>query len=93
MGTPRDFQQKADVLRKATAAEPISHYGKRLSIHPDFAAAVGKKRAAFTEVRRRLRRCPDVKYGLLYAATLTVTAPAGEQGGALHVRPRETEGE
>ncbi|KAL7397156.1 hypothetical protein ABVT39_004763 [Epinephelus coioides] len=98
------FQEKMDVLRKAMGAGPISHNGKRFFIYPDYSAAVRKKRAAFTEVRRLLRRCPGVKYGLLYPATLKITAPAGEQTSfedpteAKHyietnLRPRETEGE
>uniref|UniRef100_A0A669EAR5 L1 transposable element RRM domain-containing protein n=1 Tax=Oreochromis niloticus TaxID=8128 RepID=A0A669EAR5_ORENI len=73
------FQEKVDVLRKAMRAGPITHNGKRFYIYPDYSAAVRKKRAAFTEVRGLLRRCTGVKYGLLYPATLKITAPAGEQ--------------
>ncbi|CAI5689230.1 unnamed protein product [Oreochromis niloticus] len=98
------FQEKVDVLRKAMGAGPITHNGKRFYIYPDYSAAVRKKRAAFTEVRGLLRRCTGVKYGLLYPATLKITAPAGEQMSfddpikAKHyvetnLRPRETEGE
>lgn len=98
------FQEKVDVLRKAMGAGTISHNGKRFSIYPDYSAAVRKKRAAFTEVRRLLRRCPGVRYGLLYPATLKITAPAGEQTSfedpakamqyiETNLRPRETDGE
>uniref|UniRef100_A0A3Q3BY06 Reverse transcriptase zinc-binding domain-containing protein n=1 Tax=Haplochromis burtoni TaxID=8153 RepID=A0A3Q3BY06_HAPBU len=98
------FQEKVDVLRKAMGAGPITRNGKRFYIYPDYSATVRKKRSAFTEVRRLLRRCTGVKYGLLYPATLKITTPAGEQMSfedpikARHyvetnLRPRETEGE
>lgn len=98
------FQEKVDVLRKAMGAGPISHNGKRFYIYPDYSPAVRKKRAAFTEVRRLLRRCAGVKYGLLFPATLKITAPAGEQVSfddpikaknyiETNLRPWEIEGE
>lgn len=98
------FQEKVDVLRKAMGAGPITRNGKRFYIYPDYSATVRKKRSAFTEVRRLLRRCTGVKYGLLYPATLKITTPAGEQMSfedpikARHyvetnLRPQETEGE
>lgn len=98
------FQEKVDVLRKAMSAGSITHKGKRFYIYPDYSAAVRKKRAAFIEVRGLLRRCAGVKYGLLYPATLKITAPAGEQVTfedpakakdyiESNLHPRETEGE
>lgn len=97
-------QEKVDVLQKAMGAGPIFHNGKCFHIYPDYSATVKKRRAAFTEVWGLLRRCPGVKYGLLYPATLKITTSAGEQTSfedptkAKHyidanLRPRETEGE
>lgn len=73
------FQEKVDVLRKAMSAGPIFHNGRRLHIYLDYAASVSKRRATFTKVQEILRRCPGVKYGILYPATLKITTPAGEQ--------------
>ncbi|KAF3844172.1 hypothetical protein F7725_013513 [Dissostichus mawsoni] len=98
------FQEKADIIRKAMGAGPIFHNGKRFYIYPDYTLSVRKRRAAFTEVRGLLRRCPDVKYGLVYPATLKITTSAGEQKSfedpakAKHfieadLHPREPEGD
>jgi len=98
------FQEKADIIRKAMGAGPIFHNGKRFYIYPDYTLSVRKRRAAFTEVRGLLRRCPGVKYGLVYPATLKITTSAGEQKSfedptkAKHyietdLHPRDPEGE
>lgn len=73
------FQEKTDVLRKASRAGSILHNGKRFYIYPDYSAAVWKRRAAFTEVRRLLHRCPGTKFGIFHPATLKITSPNGVQ--------------
>ncbi|KAJ8402139.1 hypothetical protein AAFF_G00370040 [Aldrovandia affinis] len=49
--------------------------GRRVSIFPDYTTAVAKKRASFGDVKRQLRACPGVKYGLIYPAVLRLTLP------------------
>ncbi|KAL7374712.1 hypothetical protein ABVT39_005980 [Epinephelus coioides] len=72
------FQEKVDVLRKSAAAGAIFH-NRRIHIYADNTPSVRAKRAAFNEVRGLLRRCPEVKYGILYPAILWITTPGGEQ--------------
>lgn len=76
------FQEEVDVLWKAMGAGPVSAMANVFLIQ--------KKRSevAFTEVRRLLHWCPDMKRGLLYPATLKITTTAGifwrfDQGEAL----------
>lgn len=73
------FQQKVEVLQKASRAGPILHDGQKIRIYPDYTASVMKKRAAFTEVRGLLHRCRNTKFGILYPAILKITTPAGLQ--------------
>lgn len=73
------FQEKVDVLRKAARAGHILHNGKRIHIYPDYTAKATKQHAAFKEVRGLLHRCADVKFGILYPATLKITTSTGEQ--------------
>ncbi|KAK7882797.1 hypothetical protein WMY93_028971 [Mugilogobius chulae] len=84
-GTPRPFiarvnlfQQRNEILRKAGASAPLLYKGKRVSVFPDFTATVSKKRAAFTKVKKELRSCPGVKFGLFYPAVLRITLPSGQ---------------
>ncbi|XP_035508028.1 uncharacterized protein LOC118320994, partial [Morone saxatilis] len=72
------FQVRNQILRRAGEAFPLSYMGKRISIFPDFTAAVAKKRAAFAAVKKELHSCPNVKFGLLYPATLRITLPGGQ---------------
>ena len=72
------FQVRNQILRRAGEASPLSYMGRRISIFPDFTPAVAKKRAAFATVKKELHSCPNVKFGLLYPATLRITLPGGQ---------------
>lgn len=71
------FQVRNDILRKASAQSPLHYNGKRVFIFPDFTAAVAKKRASFSGVKKELHACPGIKFGLLFPATLRITLPGG----------------
>lgn len=71
-----NFQEKIDVLQKATAATATtasSPPNKKAHIYLDYTISVRKKRAAFNEVRALLRKCPGIRHGLSYPATLRIT--------------------
>ena len=72
------FQVRNQILRRARDASPLSYMGRRISIYPDFTPAVAKRRAAFASVKKELHSCPNVKFGLLYPATLRITLPGGQ---------------
>lgn len=67
------FHVRNDMLKKAAERSPLLHNGKRISVFADYTTAVAKKRASFGEVKRQLRACSGVKYGLIYPATLRLT--------------------
>ncbi|KAJ8377871.1 hypothetical protein AAFF_G00250220 [Aldrovandia affinis] len=60
--------------------------GRRVSIFPDYTTAVAKKRASFGDVKRQLRACPGVKYGLIYPAVLRLTLPDSSTHRFLQIR-------
>ncbi|CAL9687369.1 unnamed protein product [Knipowitschia caucasica] len=72
------FQEKEQVFRRASSA-PMFLQGKKISIFPDYTSDVAKKRAAFSEVKRLLRSCTDVRFGLVYPATLCITPTSGRE--------------
>lgn len=49
----------------------LTHAGRKVYIFPDFNASVAKKRAAFTDVRRRLKE-RDVQFSLRFPAQLRI---------------------
>ncbi|KAJ8404964.1 hypothetical protein AAFF_G00328850 [Aldrovandia affinis] len=55
-----------------TLREPT---GEESRYFRDYTTAVAKKRASFGDVKRQLRACPGVKYGLIYPAVLRLTLP------------------
>ncbi|KAJ8404445.1 hypothetical protein AAFF_G00337120 [Aldrovandia affinis] len=63
------------MLKRSGDASPLLYKGRRVSIFPDYTTAVAKKRASFGDVKRQLRACPGVKYGLIYPAVLRLTLP------------------
>lgn len=69
------FHVRNNILKKASESSPILYRGKRVSLFADYTAAVAKRRASFGLVKRELRACPGVKYGLIYPATLKLTLP------------------
>lgn len=74
------FEEKEAILRKATERRPITTAaGDKISVLPDYTQAVSKQRAAFTEIRALLRNYEQVRYGLLFPATLRVTTPNGKE--------------
>lgn len=73
------FQARERILQQAARLGPLLYREKRISVFPDFTAAVSKKRAAFTGVKRLLRNIPGVKYGMFYPAQLRVTLSDGKR--------------
>ena len=55
------------------------YQGKMLHIYPDYTTAVMKKRAAFGDVKKRLRSIEEAKCGLRFLATLRVTPPDSKE--------------
>lgn len=72
------FQQRNEIIQKASSSAPLFYQGKRVSVFPDFTASVAKKRAAFTKVKKELHSCPGVKFGLFYPAVLRITLSSGQ---------------
>lgn len=72
------FQVRNQILRQAREASPLLFMGRRISIFPDFTPTVAGKRAAFAKVKKELHSCPNIKFGLLYPATLRITLPGGQ---------------
>lgn len=72
------FQVQNQILRQATELSPLYHNGSRISIFPDFIPAVAKKRAAFASVKRELHCWTNVKFRLIFPATLRITLPGGQ---------------
>lgn len=71
------FHVRTLILQRAGEASPLLYKGKRISIFPGYTSSVAKKRAAFGTVKHILRSHTDVKFGLLYPATLKITLPDG----------------
>lgn len=71
------FHVRNTILRRAGESSPLLYKDKRISVFPDFTSSVAKKRSAFSAVKRSLRSFPEVKFGLLYPATLKITMPGG----------------
>lgn len=72
------YKDRDIILRLARQKVDMEIQGAKISIYPDFSAAVQKQRAKFTEVKRRMRAIPLV-YSMLYPAKLRVVAD-----GAVH---------
>lgn len=71
------YQDCVEVLTRTRA--PLRLNGDPIAIFPDYTASVAKARAAFTEVRRLLRNCPGVRYGILFPARLRITHKGEEK--------------
>lgn len=64
------------IPHKAMGRCPITTaVGDKISLLPDYIQAVSRQRSAFTEVRALLRNYEQVRYGLLFPATLRITTP------------------
>lgn len=67
------YKDRDSILRLARQKPNMEIQGARVSIYPDFSAAVQKQRAKYTEVKKRLRAL-SVIYSMLYPAKLRVVA-------------------
>lgn len=67
------YKDRDIILRLARQKTDMDIQGSKVSIYPDFSAAVQKQRAKFTEVKKRMRAIPLV-YSMLYPAKLRVVA-------------------
>lgn len=67
------YQDCVEVLSRARSRAPLRVNGETIAIFPDYTANVAKARAAFTEVRKVLRNCQGVRYGILFPARLRIT--------------------
>ncbi|KAJ0036998.1 hypothetical protein NQD34_005675, partial [Periophthalmus magnuspinnatus] len=80
-GPPRVFimcvhyaHVRDEILRKSSQ-QPLMYMGRKVYIFPDFTSSVAKKRAAFGDVKKRLRSVEGARYGMCFPATLRVTLP------------------
>ncbi|KAK7918793.1 hypothetical protein WMY93_010077 [Mugilogobius chulae] len=73
------YQEKLEVLRLAAKKGPLSYNGDTVLIFPDLPSTVAKRRGTFRGVKDLLRKCPDVKFGMLYPARLRITSSLGEK--------------
>uniref|UniRef100_A0A3Q3AGT8 L1 transposable element RRM domain-containing protein n=1 Tax=Kryptolebias marmoratus TaxID=37003 RepID=A0A3Q3AGT8_KRYMA len=73
------YQEKLEVLRMAAKKGPLHYKGDTIMIFPDLPAAVVKRRGFFKGIKDQLRKCPNVKFGMLYPARLKITSSAGEE--------------
>ncbi|KAK1879038.1 LINE-1 retrotransposable element ORF1 protein, partial [Dissostichus eleginoides] len=71
------FHIRSQIPQRAGESSPLLYNGKRISIFPDYTSSVSKKRAAFVPVKRTLHSYPNVKFGVLFPATLKITMPNG----------------
>ncbi|KAK7929190.1 hypothetical protein WMY93_005585 [Mugilogobius chulae] len=72
-------EEKLEVLRLAAKKGPLSYNGDTVLIFPDLPSTVAKRRGTFRGVKDLLRKCPDVKFGMLYPARLRITSSLGEK--------------
>ncbi|KAK6470274.1 hypothetical protein HHUSO_G31243 [Huso huso] len=66
------FQDRQKILDLARSQLPKKMSRKLISIYPDFSAELQTKRRKYTPIRKFLRE-KNVRYGLIYPATLKVT--------------------
>lgn len=62
-----------DMMRKIGKSRNLIYEGDKISVFRDYPVEVAKKRALFTETRRILKNIKNLRYGLLYPATLRVS--------------------
>lgn len=67
-----------EILRKSSQ-KPLFYNGKKVYIFPDYTSAVTKKRAAFGDVKKRLRVVEGVKFGFRFPASLRITFPGKKE--------------
>ncbi|KAL7868203.1 hypothetical protein SRHO_G00095870 [Serrasalmus rhombeus] len=67
------YKDCVDILRRAKELKRINVEDFNIAVFPDHTAKTAKARAAFNDVRRRLRDIEGARYGLLYPARLRIT--------------------
>ncbi|KAI4876849.1 hypothetical protein NFI96_011082, partial [Prochilodus magdalenae] len=67
------FEDCARILKEARSRQRTISSGVRFFVYPDFTPKVAKARAAFSEIRKKLRTLDGVKYGIFYPARLRIT--------------------
>ncbi|KAL7880537.1 hypothetical protein SRHO_G00027910 [Serrasalmus rhombeus] len=67
------YKDCVDILRRAKELKRINVEDFNIAVFPDHIAKTAKARAAFNDVRRRLRDIEGARYGLLYPARLRIT--------------------
>lgn len=63
------------ILRQARQGKALSHNGRPIHIFPDLTASEAKRRAAFGDVRKRLRDIQGARFGFRYPARFRITLP------------------
>ena len=66
------FQTKELILRLARQKGPLSYNGSRFHIFPDYSPDINKRRAAFSESKKKLHAA-KIQFALYYPATLQFT--------------------
>ena len=66
------FQTKELILRLARQKGPLSYNGSRFHIFPDYSPDINKRRAAFSESKKKLHAA-KIQFALFYPATLQFT--------------------
>lgn len=69
------FQVRKLILRHARQLESLSFNGRPVYIFPDLSAAEAKRRAAFGDVRKRLRRIKGARFRFHLLAKFRITLP------------------
>ena len=74
------YQEREAILRKAAKTKELTTpEGDRIWIQADYTQAVMNQRNAFREVKKILRECDGVEYGLRYPAVLIVNTKSDGQ--------------
>ncbi|KAG9277375.1 hypothetical protein AMEX_G7380 [Astyanax mexicanus] len=67
------YSDRQNILELSRTTTRKRYLENPISIFPDFSPEEQRKRALFTPIRRLLKGRTDVRYGLLYPATLKIT--------------------
>lgn len=67
------------ILRQARQLQPLSFNGRAIHIFPDLTAAEAKRRAAFGDVRKRLREIEGARFGFRLPAKFRITLPGEKE--------------
>lgn len=73
------YKDCVEVLSHARTRAPLRFNIESIVIFPDYTASVAKARAAFTEVRKLLRNCQGIRFGILFPARLRILSNGKEK--------------